>query len=33
MDDQLLSLPEVSAMTGLATQTLYQLRSRGEGPP
>jgi predicted DNA-binding transcriptional regulator AlpA len=33
MDDQLLSLPEVSEMTGLATQTLYQLRARGEGPP
>jgi excisionase family DNA binding protein len=30
--DQLLTLEEVSARTGLATQTLYQMRARGEGP-
>ena len=33
MDDQILSLPQVSQMTGLAKQSLYALRSRGEGPP
>jgi len=31
--DQLLSLAEVSEMTGLAKPTLYGMRSRGEGPP
>ena len=31
--DQLLSLGDVSEMTGLAKPTLYGMRSRGEGPP
>jgi predicted DNA-binding transcriptional regulator AlpA len=31
--DPLLTLPQVSELTGLAHQTLYGLRSRGEGPP
>jgi predicted DNA-binding transcriptional regulator AlpA len=31
--DRLLALPQVSDLTGLARQTLYGLRSRGEGPP
>ena len=31
--DQLLSLGEVSEMTGLAKPTLYGMRSRGDGPP
>ena len=31
-DDQLLTMPDVSARTGLAISTLYQLRGRQEGP-
>jgi hypothetical protein len=30
--DQLLTLAEVAARTGLAVHTLRQLRSRGQGP-
>jgi predicted DNA-binding transcriptional regulator AlpA len=32
-DDDLLHLPEISAMTGVPIETLRWLRSRGEGPP
>ena len=31
--DPLLSIEQVSDWTGLAVQSLYGLRSRGEGPP
>jgi excisionase family DNA binding protein len=33
MCDQLLTMGEVAERTGIARQTLYQLRCRGEGPP
>lgn len=33
MDRELLTLAQVSARTGLAKQTLYNLRCAGEGPP
>jgi excisionase family DNA binding protein len=33
MSDQLLTLDEVSKLTGLARSTLFQMRCRGEGPP
>jgi excisionase family DNA binding protein len=32
MSDQLLTLTEVSALTGLARSTLWQMRMRGQGP-
>lgn len=32
MSDQLLTMQEMSARTGLAISTLYQLRGRQEGP-
>ena len=31
--EPLLSIEQVSEWTGLAVQSLYALRSRGEGPP
>jgi excisionase family DNA binding protein len=33
MSDQLLTMNEVSELTGLARSTLWQMRCRGEGPP
>jgi predicted DNA-binding transcriptional regulator AlpA len=30
--DEIVSIQQVADMTGLAVQTLYNLRSRGEGP-